>query len=108
MAMRVPFEPLSRTSYGRYRLLWATELMAELIERNWIEGPIVVDRDLVREHIHTLVEEHGFNHPPPREDTIDISLALIMLKMPDGVKDEQERVVRGLLELAYDESDRFG
>lgn len=100
----VPYNPLTKTPYGRYRLLWATDLIGETQRRGWVNMPITVNTEHLRGHRETLEMEHEFARPD-REDTVDLALALMVTK---GLAVEEERPLRKLLCMAYDESDRFG
>jgi hypothetical protein len=100
----VPFTGLSKTPHGRYRLLWATDLLGETDRRGWITMPIMVHTEQVRAHRERLETEHGFERPD-REDTVDLALAVALAA---GMPTDDEITVRKLLCKAYDESDRFG
>lgn len=107
----VDFEGITKTPYGRYRLVCAADLIGEIIERGWIEaGAFSVNRDRTSNDRRAMEEEHEFEQPD-REDSVDIALALMVHganRLGGEIPPEDEIAIRKLLVIAYDQSDRFG
>lgn len=105
------FEGITKTPYGRYRLVCAADLIGEIIERGWIEGGgFSIDQERTSNDRRAMQEEHGFEQPD-QEDTVDIALALLMNaahRLGGEIPPEDEIGIRKLLVTSHEQSDRFG